>query len=132
MDPVKDASLRMVASSHKWGKQVLPTKWLSQENFYQETDQFMSIPNPDLEEMDILEYQMEPGDAVAFHFETLHGARGNNTKNRRRAFSLRLIGDDARFIERSGKTSPPFPNHGMKNGEKLRTDWFPILYSPVS
>ena len=40
----------------------------------------MSIPNPDLEEMDILEYQMEPGDAVAFHFETLHGSRGNNTK----------------------------------------------------
>jgi len=132
LDPVKDASLRMVAKSHKWGKQVLPTKWLTQENFYEETDQFMSIPNPDLEEMDILEYQMEPGDAVAFHFETLHGARGNNTKNRRRAFSLRLIGDDARFIERSGKTSPPFPNHGMKNGEKLRTDWFPILYPPFS
>ena len=34
LDPVKDASLRMVASSHKWGKQVLPTKWLSQENFW--------------------------------------------------------------------------------------------------
>ena len=28
LDPVKEASLRMVARSHKWGKQVLPTKWL--------------------------------------------------------------------------------------------------------
>ena len=58
MDPVKNASLRMVAKSHKWGKQVLPTM-VNSRKFYEETDQFMSIPNPDLEEMDILEYQME-------------------------------------------------------------------------
>ena len=88
LDPVKEASLRMVARSHKWAKQVLPTKWLSQENFYQESGQYMAIPDPDLEEMDVLEYKMEPGDAVAFHFEILHGARGNNSNNRRKEKSL--------------------------------------------
>lgn len=127
LDPVKEASLRMVARSHKWGKQVLPTKWLSQENFYEKVDQYLPIPDPDMEDMDVLEFQMEPGDAVAFHFEILHGARGNNTTNRRRAFSLRLVGDDVCYTERPGKTSPPFPNHNMNEGDKLRSDWFPIL-----
>ena len=79
--------------------------------------------------MDIREYRLEPGDAVAFHFGVLHGARGNTTDLRRRAFSLRLVGDDARYITRPGPTSPPFPGHGMSDGERLREDWFPVLYN---
>ena len=47
---------------------------------------------------------------------------------RRRAFSLRLVGDDARYVERPGRTSPPFPGHGMTPGQKLREDWFPTIY----
>jgi ectoine hydroxylase-related dioxygenase (phytanoyl-CoA dioxygenase family) len=78
--------------------------------------------------MDIREWQMEPGDAVAFHFETLHGARGNEATTRRRAFSLRLLGDDARYVKRPGRTSPPFLGHGMVPGQVLREDWFPMIY----
>ncbi len=71
---------------------------------------------------------MEPGDAVAFTYRTLHGARGNETGARRRAFSLRLVGDDARCVERPGPTSPPFPGHGIRPGERLREDWFPVIH----
>ena len=77
--------------------------------------------------MTVLEWALEPGDAVAFHYRTLHGARGNAGGDRRRAFSLRLVGDDARYVERPGRTSPPFPGHGMRPGERLRPDWFPYL-----
>ena len=70
---------------------------------------------------------MEPGDAVAFNYRTLHGARGNTTAQRRRAFSLRLVGDDAVYVDRPGPTSPPFPGHGMQAGQRLREDWFPYL-----
>ena len=72
---------------------------------------------------------MQPGDAVAFHYSTLHGARGNDSPVRRRAFSLRLLGDDARYVERPGPTSPPYPGHGMKQGQRLREDWFPQIWS---
>ena len=78
--------------------------------------------------MKVLEWAMEPGDAVAFNFGVLHGARGNDLPSRRRAFSLRLVGDDARYVERQGRTSPPFPDHGMQEGQRLREDWFPIIY----
>lgn len=127
VDPVREASLRCVAGSHRWEKEVLPTRWLSEETFYPDPDAYMPVPDPDAEGMRILEWEMEPGDAVAFDFHTLHGARGNTTDARRRAFSLRLVGEDARYVERPGRTSPPFPGHDMKPGERLRADWFPYL-----
>ncbi|WP_436123603.1 phytanoyl-CoA dioxygenase family protein [Aminobacter sp. LjRoot7] len=128
LDPVREASLRCVAGSHLWHKPVLPTRWLSEENFYPDTNTYMPVPDPDAEGMTILEWEMEPGDAVAFDYKTLHGARGNQSQTRRRAFSLRLMGDDARYVQRPGRTSPPFPGHGMQPGERLREDWFPVIY----
>ena len=128
VDPVGAASLRCVAGSHLWPRPVLPTRWLSEENFYADEDAYMPVPDPDAEEMRILEWPMEPGDAVAFDFRVLHGARGNESDIRRRAFSLRLVGDDARYVERPGRTSPPFPGHGMRPGDRLREDWFPTIF----
>ena len=128
VDPVREATLRCVAGSHRWPQQVLPIRWLSEANFYEHEDEYMPVPDPDKEGMDIREWEMEPGDAVAFDYGTLHGARGNTTQSRRRAFSLRLIGDDARYVERPGPTSPPFPGHEMKPGQVLRKDWFPEIF----
>ena len=128
LDHVKDASLRCVAGSHKWAKPVLPTRWLAEDSFYSNEQDYMPVPNPDAEKMEIREWEMQPGDAVAFNFGILHGARGNKTTNRRRAFSLRLVGDDAKYIKRPGPTSPPFPGHNMLPGETLREDWFPEIY----
>ena len=127
LDPVTKASLRCVAGSHRWDKPVLPTRWLAETSFYPNEDDYMPVPDPDAAGMDVREWDMEPGDAVAFNYMTLHGARGNETTSRRRAFSLRLVGDDARYVERPGPTSPPFPGHNMKAGQRLREDWFPIL-----
>jgi len=129
LDPVRDASLRCVAGSHRWEKPVLPTRWLAETSFYPKDDDYMPVPDPNVEGMDIREYEMEPGDAVAFNFKTLHGARGNESGARRRAFSLRLLGDDAHYVERPGPTSPPYPGHNMKVGQRLREDWFPMLDS---
>ena len=128
LDPVTDASLRCVAGSHLWPKQVLPTRWLAETSFYPNEDDYMPVPDPDAEGMTVLEWEMAPGDAVAFTYGILHGARGNETTQRRRAFSLRLVGDDARYVERPGPTSPPFPGHGMVAGQRLRADWFPQVW----
>ena len=127
VDPVKEASLRCVAGSHKWPREVLPTRWVAETSFYPDPDKYMPVPDPDAEGMKVLEWEMEPGDAVAFHFRTLHGARGNLAAARRRAFSLRLVGDDARYVDRPGRTSPPYPGHDMAAGQTLREDWFPYL-----
>ena len=108
---------------------MLPTRWLSETDFYPDEKDFMPVPDPDAEGMRVVEFEMEPGDAVAFHFRILHGARGNESTSRRRAFSLRLVGDDARYVQRPGRTSPPFPGHDLVPGQKLREDWFPVLFT---
>ncbi|WP_370301235.1 phytanoyl-CoA dioxygenase family protein [Pseudooceanicola sp.] len=128
LDPGREATLRCVAGSHRWEKEVLPTRWASEQAFFPDAEEYMPVPDPEAGGMRILEYEMEPGDAVAFDFRILHGARGNRSAARRRAFSLRLVGDDARYVERPGPTSPPFPGHGMQPGDRLREDWFPILF----
>jgi ectoine hydroxylase-related dioxygenase (phytanoyl-CoA dioxygenase family) len=130
VDPVKENSLRIIAGSHKWDKLVLPVRWLSGDNFYAQ-DTYLPVPDPDAEpeKFPTLEWPMQPGDAVAFHYRTVHGARGNFGQTRRRAFSMRLLGDDARYVTRPGPTSPPFPGHEMKDGQRLREDWFPIIYT---
>ncbi|SFT34783.1 phytanoyl-CoA dioxygenase family protein [Sedimentitalea nanhaiensis] len=128
LDPVTDATLRCVAGSHLWEKDVLPTRWVSEEGFFADDGQYMPVPDPEAEGMRILEFPMQPGDAVAFSYRTLHGARGNVSDTRRRAFSLRLLGDDARYVQRAGPTSPPFPGHGMQPGQRLREDWFPVIW----
>jgi ectoine hydroxylase-related dioxygenase (phytanoyl-CoA dioxygenase family) len=128
LDPVDTATLRCVAGSHLWERDVLPTRWASEEAFFPDPDRYRPVPDPEAEGMRIVEYRMQPGDAVAFHFRTLHGARGNTSAVRRRAFSLRLVGDDARYVARPGPTSPPFPGHDMVPGQRLREDWFPVLW----
>ncbi|WP_417210770.1 phytanoyl-CoA dioxygenase family protein [Antarctobacter sp.] len=128
LDPVTEATLRCVAGSHLWEKPVLPTRWLSEDTFYPDESAYMPVPDPDAEGMDIREWTLEPGDAVAFNYGILHGARGNNSDTRRRAFSLRMVGDDARYTTRPGPTSPPFPGHDMTQGQRLREDWFPVLF----
>ena len=128
VDPVGAATLRCVAGSHRWPRPVLPTRWLSEKNFYADGSDYMPVPDPDADGMEILEWPLQPGDAVAFDFRVLHGARGNESPTRRRAFSLRLVGDDARYIDRPGRTSPPFPGHGMRPGDRLREDWFPTIF----
>ena len=127
VDEVAKASLRCVAGSHLWPRPVLPTRWLAETDFYPDAGDYMPVPDPDAEGMEVREWAMAPGDAVAFSFDTLHGARGNAAVSRRRAFSVRMVGDDARYVERPGPTSPPFAGHGMKAGERLRDDWFPVL-----
>ena len=72
---------------------------------------------------------MEPGDAIGFNFKTLHGAPANTgSKFRRRVFSARWVGDDAVFVDRKGKGSPPFDHITLKDGDKLVGDDFPVVY----
>jgi len=130
LDPVsKDVTLRLVSASHRWPKLLRPVKWLDDADFYGgNQNQYMDMPDIDNSEQTILEWDMQPGDAVLFDFKTVHGARGNFQSIGRRAFSMRWVGDDACYVERPGRTSPPFPGHDMKNGQRLREDWFPVLW----
>ena len=130
--PIKndeDAAEAFISKSHKWTNQFLPTKFLGHS--YKHIDKnFEKIPDIESNRKNykILSYELNPGDAIAFNFGTVHGAPGNKSNNRRRAFSARFTGDDARYIKRKGEMSPPFKEVKLKNGDVLDCKTFPIIY----
>lgn len=129
LDPVTQANtLRVVAGSHRWARLVRPKRWASNENFYGGNDAFMEMPDVEDGSYTLLAPELEPGDAVVFDFRTVHGAAGNTGSGRRRAFSARFLGDDVRFMQRPGRTSPPFPGIDQQTGERMREDWFPVVW----
>ena len=125
----KENTLKIILGSHKWSKLVQPTKWSNDKPWYKNETDFMDMPDIESIENEIMVPDLKLGDAILFNFKTVHGAPGNNTKNQRRAFSMRFIGDDVRYINREGETSPPFAGINLKVGDTLRTDWFPVVWS---
>lgn len=132
LDPVSRASaVEYVAGSHRWGRTFKPMRFNGADLFAGDP----SDPVPDVsarrDELELLGWDMEPGDAVAFSFLTLHGAPGNGSQTtRRRAFTARLVGDDAVFRDLGGLGSPPFRHLDLKDGDPLSGPDFPIVYPP--
>lgn len=129
LDPVPQANaLECVAGSHRWGVDHKPMRF-DGTPLYAGDD---STPMPDIDAdrsaYRIVSAAMEPGDAVAFDFGTVHGAAATlGAVTRRRVFSARLVGDNARFADRGGKGSPPFSHLTLRDGEKLVGPDFPVL-----
>ena len=89
----------------------------------------MDIPDIKSMEKNILKPEMNLGDAILFNFKVLHYSPGNLENIPRRAFSMRFMGDDVKYIDRGGESSPPFKGIDLKIGEKMREDWFPVVWS---
>ncbi len=125
----QSVSLRLATRSHQLPKEIRPTSWSSNESFYDDNAQFMDMPDIDNGEFEIRQWAMQPGDAIAFDFRTIHGAYANTLPCANRTLSFRLVGDDACYFDRGGRTSPNFPEINQQSGERLREDWFPVVFN---
>lgn len=129
LDPIpRERTIEYVAGSHLWDKSFRPTRFDGTPLFENDTSE--TVPNVDerRDELEILGWAVEPGDAVAFSFRTLHGAPANASPIRRRVISVRWVGDDAVFADRLGKTSPAFPDLDYKAGSPFEGEDFPVLF----
>ena len=132
LDPVsRSISLECVAGSHRWNKAgYQPTRFDGSPLYADERFEQM----PDIEaqrgELDIRTWQLEPGDAVAFDFRTIHGAPANTSTTTRRVFSSRWVGADARFVSRGVKGSPAFTHLSLEDGAAFDAADFPLVYGP--
>ena len=125
----RETTLEFISGSHKWDKFYRPQRF--DGSALNEDDGLEDIPdiNGNRDAYDIVGWAVEPGDAIAFDYRTIHGAPANaSATSERRAFSLRLVGDDVNFVRREGiVTSPPFPQITLENNAPLVADEFPIL-----
>ncbi len=130
-DVEQDVSVQYVKGSHRWGKIYYPKVWLDNEDF-NVGDTGYDGPVPDIaqnpQDYDIVSWPLRVGDAILFNFKTLHGTTDGVMRSTRRAFSTRWLGDDIRYLERSGETSPPYIDIDLMTGERMREDWFPVIW----
>ncbi len=128
----EESTLRFVAGSHREGW-LMPRSFMSNEAKWFPEGTLKDLPdidgNPDL--FKILQWPLEPGDAVFFHMLTLHGAGGVGTGRRRRVLSVRFIGDDITHAPRPWRTSPPFEglSNELPNCAVMDHPLFPVLYT---
>ncbi len=131
VDPVgRDATLEFVAASHL-GPWMMPRSFMDNQSKWFPDGSLQELPDIDASRGDynILGWALEPGDAVCFHMLTLHAAAGIRGTARRRAFSVRLLGDDITHTPRRWATSPDFPDleREIPAGAPMNHPLFPIL-----
>lgn len=133
LDPVpRSACPEFVSGSHNTGTLYYPRFFLNNENYAEGVDGFETIPDIDNHRADyeIQSWDLALGDCLVFHMRTVHGAPPTTgLKSRRRGFSTRWLGDDARFATRAWQTSPPYPEVELNHGDAMEHDSFPTIWS---
>ena len=132
VDPVPlESTLRFVAGSHE-GTWYMPrtfrdhqAKWFAEGTLAE-----LPVIDAEPERFRQLAWALEPGDCVAFHMLSLHASSGTGPGVRRRVFSARYLGDDARHAPRPWRTSPPFPGlaERLPDGAALNDPLFPLVW----
>lgn len=130
LDPVaRDTVMECVRGSHRWGKDFRPMRFNGTRLY--ENDTFEAMPDiaSMRDSLDIAGWEMQPGDAIAFNFRTVHGAPANQSARIRRVFSARWVGDDAVYAQRAGKGSPPFTGLSLAHGDPFDAPIFPVIHA---
>ena len=132
LDPVpKRACPEFIAGSHNNGTLYYPRKFINHKNYVDSAEGYQTIPDIDArrEDYEILSWDLALGDCIVFHMRTVHGAPATTAlTTRRRGFSTRWLGDDARFALRPWQTSPPYPQVKLNPGDPMDHAVFPVIW----
>lgn len=139
LSPVSLANggLEFIRGSHKWDKRYQPFDSDSQGVTFETPDRNPEcVPMPDFEaqrdELDLVSFDLEPGDAIAFHSLAVHSGRGLAPDARpRMGYSLRFTGPDVRY-----RLAPSLNKHvlnpDLSPGDPLDSDQYPVVYRKAS
>jgi len=124
----KETALKYVKGSHRWGAHN--PHHFSDNSPYEGTG-LPELPDIDAQpdKYEILAWDMEPGDCLVFQAMMVHGSAGNmSPENRRRAYSTRWTGDDARYDRRQGEVAIPTSDPGLADGAEMTCADFPVIW----
>ncbi len=137
----KKSALEFVRGSHLWKQKFRQTNFGALTKDDRDQVQFRdddTVPFPDVEnnrdDYDIVSWDMEPGDCVAFNARIIHGGSGNLSEGRDlKIFNTQWLGDDVRVIFREEGMDPDhsaiMTEHGLKPGDRLGSELYPQVWA---
>ena len=124
----ESGAVQWARGSHKWGKRFNPVgsgvgKTHRRAPIAPGLEPMPSIPGHP-EDYDIVSFDTEPGYILVTHLLTCHGAPGNATDRRRRAFGVRYAGDGSTYAVRTDVTFniKPIADPGLAHGDPFPGD----------
>ena len=132
LDRVDDTSggLRYVKGSHLWNRSFRPVAFTEPGRRIFEKARGETMPDIDANPADheLLSWDMQAGDCLVHSGYTVHGAKGNATRSRRRrALSIRWIGDDARYRRPRSAQDPMLVDATLRDGDRMHSIKFPLV-----
>ncbi len=129
-----NAGLRFVRGSHLWGKLFAAQQFSENVPFECLGDRYHPMPDIDARpaDYDIVGWDLEPGDCLAFDFRTIHScAPDSRASKTTRRMTFRLGGDDVTFQPRGEWTreiTEFLQSQGQVAGETLANPLIPVIY----
>ncbi len=121
-------ALSYVRGSHLWQKEFLPNVFMAHVSLPGGVGESLEPIEAEPAKYDLIQFDVQPGDAVVHHFRTVHGAGGNRSNHPRRALSVRYAGEDMRFHARPGAPAQPYHAHSLTEGAPLDSETFPVVW----
>lgn len=129
LDPVtaEGGAVEYIKGSHRWGHRYKPATFSGQHDYREALP-----PVPDIEamrdELEIVQFELQPGDCTVHHGLLVHGAPGNlRTDRRRRASVTRWAGEDVIYRPREGLQDMP-ADPGIAPGDPIDCDLWPKVW----
>lgn len=132
VDPVtlENGAMMYVRGSHRDGTLYQPNVFVSQAPLPGAEGEPLPDIEGNLDDYDIVHFDVEPGDVIVHHYRTVHGTGGNTSRYQvRRAASLRYCGDDIRYCKRPWAPKQLHHTHQLKDGDPLSGPDFPVVWT---
>ena len=129
-DIEKSSSLVYYKGSHKSNKLFLPRSFKDGEVIeYKNSHGFEFINDDNFNDYEKVSFDMKAGDAIVFFHNTVHKARSHNSKQIRKALSVRYLLDGATMTKKYVNATPPFDRMGVDVIEDapVPEKFFPLL-----
>ena len=121
-------AVEYVKGSHRWGAGYHPPAFAGDNRYRTE---FPAVPDIDAMrgDLEIVTFDLEPGDCTVHHALTVHGAPGNaRADRRRRAVVTRWAGDDVVYRPRP-KIQPMAWDPDIAPGGPIDSDLWPVIWT---
>lgn len=131
VDPVaaETGGMLYVRGSHKDRKLYKPNVFVSQTPLPASEGEALPDIEANLDDYDVVSFDVEPGDVIVHHYRTIHGARGNLSRYQvRRAISIRYTGDDIRGVSRPWTPKQLHLTRPIEDGQPLGDPDFPVVW----